>query len=158
MKPSKPLAVAAIFCSLLACNRVTETAKTPPQSSTTTQNPVASPGNSTSMNPVTPPPQGIAGQATAVATPAVPVQLTEYAINMPEKFPAGRITMTITNSGKVAHGLAIEGDGVHIVVTDQIGPGDSSPFQLDLPAGKYTVYCPVDKHRGKGMTRAVTAE
>jgi uncharacterized cupredoxin-like copper-binding protein len=33
--------------------------------------------------------------------------------------------------------------------------GDTTELTVNLPAGSYTVYCPVDGHRDKGMQRTI---
>src|SRR5947199_169789 len=78
-----------------------------------TGNPQAVPENSTAMNPVVPPQSQMKSSRPAEpATPAVHVQLTEYAIEMPDTLTAGTHPFTITNAGKVNHNFAIEGPGV----------------------------------------------
>ena len=33
---------------------------------------------------------------------------------------------------------------------------DAPPLKLDLPAGEYTIYCPVGNHRAAGMEAKLT--
>ena len=66
--------------------------------------------------------------------------------------PAGTVTVEMDNpsSSGVAHGIAVEGNGV-----DQDGktvqPGGKSTDTLTLKPGTYTFYCPVPGHEDAGM-------
>jgi len=128
----------------------------PAQTSTTTRNPQAVPGNSTAMNPVMPPQTALPStRAASAATPAVDVQLTEYEIRMPDSLAAGAQHFRIANGGKQSHNFAIEGGGISQKLASDLPRGDTAELTVNLPAGTYTVYCPVDGHRGKGMQRTI---
>ena len=116
---------------------------------TTTRNPQSVPENSTAMNPVT------TQQASPRAAPTVDVQLTEYEIRMPDSLGAGPQRFRIANGGKQTHNFVIEGPGVSQKLASDLSRGDSTELAVNLPAGSYTVYCPVDGHRGKGMQRTI---
>ena len=129
----------------------------PAQTSTTTRNPQAVPENSTAMNPVSPPQTSMPSTraASSAATPTVEVQLTEYEIRMPDSLTAGPQQFRIANGGKEAHNFVIEGPGVSQKLASDLPRGDTTELAANLPAGTYTVYCPVDGHRGKGMRRTI---
>jgi plastocyanin len=93
-----------------------------------------------------------------VATAWIPVQLTEYQIQMPDIISSGPQTLRITNAGKVNHNFAIEGNGVAQKLGNDLTRGDSADMTVNLKPGTYTVYCPVDKHRAKGMQRTITVQ
>jgi hypothetical protein len=146
----KLIVAAAIL--MLACpgNRTAEDESKagPAKTSTTASNPQAVPEKSTpAINPPV---------KTAAATPPIQVQLTEYEIQMPDSIPAGASAFQIVNGGTMNHSLAIEGNGVSEKLGADLTRGDSTLFAIALKPGTYTVYCPVDKHRGKGMQRALT--
>jgi uncharacterized cupredoxin-like copper-binding protein len=63
---------------------------------------------------------------------------------------AGKVTFTVTNDGQQTHALEVEGNGVE-EETDSIAPGDSGTLTVDLKAGEYEFYCPIDGHRDQGM-------
>jgi len=155
--------IAAALVLLAACptpdrNRDESTAG-PPQTTTATGNPQTIPENSTAMNPVAAPQSANKGaQPPAPAAPAVHVQLTEYAIEMPDTLTAGTHPFTITNAGTMKHNFAIEGPGVQQKLASDLMRGDSAPMTLTLQKGSYTVYCPVDGHRGRGMQRTITVQ
>jgi uncharacterized cupredoxin-like copper-binding protein len=111
------------------------------------------------MNPITPPSTELPSQRVkAIATPPIEVQLTEYEILSPDTLPAGRQTFHIANAGKLKHNFAIEGNGVAEKLASDLTSGDTVDLGAELKPGTYVVYCPVDKHRGRGMQRAVTVK
>src|SRR6266545_1550359 len=127
---------------LIACNRPENTGDNRP-----------------TMNPVTPPQKELpSNRAAAPASAQLRVELLEYEIRMPDTLRAGRQSLLVVNSGKVNHSLVIEGNGRKGQLSQQITRGDSVPLDLTLTPGTYTFYCPVDGHKGKGMTRMVKAQ
>ncbi|HUO69200.1 MAG TPA: cupredoxin domain-containing protein [Solirubrobacteraceae bacterium] len=63
----------------------------------------------------------------------------------------GVVTITVKNSGAVAHALAVQTPG-GLVQTDTIAPGGSATLTVDAAkAGRYTFYCPIPGHRQAGM-------
>jgi plastocyanin len=132
---------------------------TPAKTSTTAGNPQTIPENSTAMNPVMPPEAKMPSRQTpGAATPAVNVRLSEYSIEMPDTLTAGMHSFTITNAGTIKHNFAIEGPGVMQKLASDLMRGDSAPMTVNLQKGIYTVYCPVDGHRGRGMSRTITVQ
>ena len=103
------------------------------------------------MNPVAPP-------ASAAVDAQPRLELNEYEIRVPDTLTAGHHSFTVVNSGKTNHSLIIEGNGTRTALPSQLPRGDSAQLEVDLKAGTYTFYCPVDGHRGKGMTRTVTVQ
>jgi uncharacterized cupredoxin-like copper-binding protein len=69
---------------------------------------------------------------------------------------AGSVTIEAKNEGGTDHALEIEGNGLEEQRTDTVGPNDSSLITVDLKPGTYTMYCPVDGHRGLGMKGTIT--
>ena len=116
------------------------------------------PGKGQNENPITPPAKEMPSQRTPLAaTTPIEVQLTEYQIQMPDTVSAGVHTFHIANAGKETHSFAIEGNGV----SEKLGlgnlpRGDTTNLSIDLKPGTYTIFCPVDGHRGKGMQRTLT--
>ena len=159
----KPFVLAIAALLLAGCpgeRRTDESQSGPAKTSTTTRNPQAVPENSTAMNPVMPPQASmpstrIGGAATA---PAIDVQLTEYEIRMPDSVPAGRGHFKIANAGKQTHNFVIEGPGVSQKLDSNLSRGDTGEITINLPAGTYTIYCPVDGHRGRGMQRTLVVK
>ena len=131
----------------------------PAQTSTTTQNPQLHPENSASMNPVVPIDKAMpSSRVPAAAAKSLEVQLTEYEIRIPDTLPAGTQQLHIVNAGKENHGFVIEGAGAEQKLAAPLSRGDAGDLTVTLAAGTYTVYCPVDGHRGKGMSRTLTVK
>ena len=126
------------------------------QTTTSTQNPQTVPGNTTQMNPVTETSKDSGGNRVASAPPSVAVDLTEYSINMPDTLKPGKQQLQITNHGEQQHSFTIEGGSVHQTLPSNLTRGDTATLDVDLAPGTYQVYCPVDNHKGKGMTRTIT--
>jgi uncharacterized cupredoxin-like copper-binding protein len=89
---------------------------------------------------------------TATAGKMVEVSLVDFAIK-----PAtvsldapGTYTFEVSNDGQTQHALEIEGNGVE-EETDTLGPEASGEVTVELAAGEYEIYCPVDGHRANGM-------
>jgi plastocyanin len=68
----------------------------------------------------------------------------------------GTYEFRVTNNGKIAHALEVEGNGVEEKIGD-IQPGASATLRVTLTKdGSYELYCPIDGHRGQGMKGTVT--
>ena len=69
----------------------------------------------------------------------------------------GLVTIKIVNDGQVAHALAVDGPNGLIELDGRLDPGTSATLEADLDKpGTYTMYCPLDGHRGKGMVGTIT--
>ena len=67
----------------------------------------------------------------------------------------GTYTFELKNEGGTIHALEIEGNGAE-EETPEIGPGEEAEVTIDLSAGEYELYCPVDGHRAQGMEGTIT--
>lgn len=92
------------------------------------------------------------------ATQAVEVQLTEFGIQIPDTIAKGHQRLQIANAGKETHSFVIEGPGVQTRLSSDLMRGDTAEITVDLQPGTYTVFCPIDGHRGKGMQKTVTVK
>ena len=97
------------------------------------------------------------GAVPAIAPGSDPVpinaQLSEWKIELSKTtVPAGPVTISITNTGSIPHGLEVEGPGLEREVP-LIQPGASATLSLTLKPGRYEVYCPVgmSSHKKLGM-------
>lgn len=57
-------------------------------------------------------------------------------------------SVTFINTGAVVHDFVVEGHETLRIVAQ---PGERSYGVLELPAGRYTVYCSIPGHRDAGM-------
>jgi len=69
---------------------------------------------------------------------------------------AGKVTVTMDNESSVPHAVEVEGNGVE--EETKTVTGDSASLTVDLKAGKYEFYCPVDGHRQAGMEGTLTVQ
>jgi plastocyanin len=56
------------------------------------------------------------------------------------------------------HSLAIDGNGVNATLSQPLPRGDTGTLTVELKPGTYTFYCPVDSHKGRGMSHTVTVK
>ena len=68
----------------------------------------------------------------------------------------GKVTITMDNPSSVPHAVEVEGNGVE-EETKTLTDGSAS-VTVDLKAGKYEFYCPVDGHRQAGMEGTLTVQ
>jgi uncharacterized cupredoxin-like copper-binding protein len=70
------------------------------------------------------------------------------------KAKAGKVKVVMDNPSQVPHAVEIEGNGVE-EETETLTDG-TADVTVDLKAGKYEFYCPVDGHRDAGMEGTLT--
>jgi uncharacterized cupredoxin-like copper-binding protein len=77
---------------------------------------------------------------------------TEYKLDPSDpSVKAGSVTFDVSNDGQVTHSLEVEGNGLEEELPADLAPGDTGSLTVDLDPGTYTMYCPIDDHRAKGM-------
>jgi hypothetical protein len=83
--------------------------------------------------------------------PIIEVKLTEFAVELPKTVPVGKMIFSVTNAGTMEHNFEVEGQGIEQKFDTNLQPGETRNLQVDLPVGKYTVYCPLNDHKKRGM-------
>ena len=82
----------------------------------------------------------------------IEVSSVDFSFELDEDtFAPGTYEITLTNEGDATHDLVVERDGEDVGASDQIGPGESSTFEVTLEEGEYVFYCSVGNHRSMGM-------
>jgi len=106
-----------------------------------------------SRNPATTAvPSTSAGTAAAAPGTAMAVAESEFTITLPSKtLSAGTYTFKVTNKGKFAHNLTVDGAGVQDKATPTLAPGSTGDLTVSLQKGSYEFYCSVDGHKEMGM-------
>jgi uncharacterized cupredoxin-like copper-binding protein len=99
---------------------------------------------------------GCGGQEAAGTTNTVQVSEAEFEITMPTSIPAGPTTFEVTNNGTIEHNFEVEGEGIEEEFDENIQPGQTQTLELDLAAGTYEVYCPIEDHADQGMLVELT--
>ena len=109
--------------------------------------------SSGSSNPATTAvPSTSAGTAAAAPGTAMTVTESEFTITVPSKtLSAGTYTFKVTNKGKFAHNLTVDGAGVQDKATPTLAPGSTGDLTVSLQKGSYEFYCSVDSHKDMGM-------
>lgn len=132
--------------------RGTDTANTAPPAQ------MATGDNTSTMQPVVPPQlDSPTSRVGGVAPTTRDIHLLEYQIHMPQTLPAGEHTFSVENAGKEDHAVEIHGNGIH-AQTPTIKRGDRATLTVNLKPGTYTVYCPVNGHKGHGMQTTLTVQ
>jgi plastocyanin len=85
-------------------------------------------------------------------TQTLEVSSVDFSFELAEDTLApGTYEITLTNEGDSTHDLVVERDGEDVAASEQIGPGESSTFEVTLEEGAYVFYCSVGNHRSMGM-------
>jgi uncharacterized cupredoxin-like copper-binding protein len=87
---------------------------------------------------------------------AFDVTLKEYGINMPATAEPGKTAFVVKNEGKQSHSFEVVGNGTDQKFHTNVPPNETKVLHVNLKKGTYTVYCPMDGHRGKGMEQKLT--
>ena len=109
--------------------------------------------SSESSNPANTAVPSTSASATAAAPgTAMAVAESEFTITLPSKtLTAGTYTFKVTNKGKFAHNLTVDGAGVQDKATLTLAPGSTGDLTVSLQKGSYEFYCSVDGHKEMGM-------
>jgi len=92
----------------------------------------------------------------AQAQSAVTMSAVEFAFQPSTASVASTsVTFNLRNDGQFPHNIAIDGRSGSIFPND-LTAGQSASATVNLPAGTYTFYCPVDAHRDRGMVGTLT--
>ncbi|HET8975008.1 MAG TPA: plastocyanin/azurin family copper-binding protein [Solirubrobacterales bacterium] len=117
----------------------------------------------------------------ASAGGAVEIVMDDYSFSPANAtVPAGPVTITAPNEGKVEHELvlfksdadpaklpvsgaeadeaAFEAQGAEVIGEAEAEPGESGEFDAELEAGAYVMICNLPGHYQKGMYGSLTAE
>jgi hypothetical protein len=146
-----------LLAGALACggNGGDASKNAPPKNSTVADgnNPRATARLDPSLNPQRDEPSS----RPTVVSPIQRVQLLEYQINMPQTLHAGTVNFRVDNAGKENHAFVIQGNGVQ-QKTEILPRGNGATLTVTLKPGTYTIWCPVDHHKDKGMSTTITVQ
>ena len=98
------------------------------------------------------------GAAATGAGGTVNLTATDFKFNPSDPtVSSGDVSFNLKNDGQVTHSLEIENvNGQDKELEGTVSPGQSGTLKLNLPAGKYEFYCPVDSHKQQGMEGSLT--
>lgn len=99
-----------------------------------------------------------AASKTSAGAQTVEVSETDFKLNPSDpKVEKGVVTFEVTNDGKVAHSLEVEGPAGEVELEKALQPGQSGTLKANLTkAGRYEWYCPIDAHKDSGMQGEIT--
>jgi uncharacterized cupredoxin-like copper-binding protein len=86
----------------------------------------------------------------------VDVKLNDYSIDMPTSLKRGKTAFVVKNTGKQKHNFEVQGNGTDQKFLVNLGRNETKVLHVNLKRGTYTVYCPVNGHRKKGMDVKLT--
>lgn len=100
----------------------------------------------------------LSGHAAASGT-VVRVTEREYHIALSRTaIPAGKVTFTVHNAGKVTHALDLSGAGLAVVKVPPIAPGKTRSVTVKLTGGKLKAWCPIPGHAAQGMRTTLSVK
>jgi plastocyanin len=96
---------------------------------------------------------GSAGEPVRERATTFTVNVDEFLIRPQElRVPKGkRLTMTVTNRGRLGHSLRIRGATKNILNFEFLRPGESRTREFSPGAGTYTMYCVLANHEELGL-------
>ena len=71
---------------------------------------------------------------------------------------AGKVSIVMDNPSSVPHAIAVEGNGVDKDGETAMQGQKSTVGPIELKAGTYEFYCPVDGHKAAGMKGTLTVK
>ena len=129
-------------------------------------------GNSTSAQEPKSTASTTAPAAQAPAGNTVKGTVDEFSVSVsPAKVPAGKVTFTVTNTGKLPHEFVILKTGKpaaklgkstripetgHVGETGDLAPGATKSVTVNLKPGHYSVVCNLPSHYKMGMHADLT--
>lgn len=97
--------------------------------------------------------------AKLAAEEPIAISIVEGGIVITSEPLAGATDFQVTNDGNQVHSLAIEGEGVSQSLEENLQPLETRTLRLlDLPAGRYQVFCPFPGHADDGETAVMNVE
>lgn len=148
------LAAALLTFVLSACGGESEQAGTTATSGDQTATTTAGDTTSTWITGEQRPPIAVteAGQT-------VLVSIDDNNIGMPTTVVPGPVVFTVTNAGTKQHDFQVEAANMPLKkLENALEPKGTASLQVDMPAGTYTVICPIEGHVEAGEKVTVTAE
>ena len=113
-------------------------------------------------------PEGTATRSAAVAPTATKVSgtqearvtLVEWAINpSPLNVSAGKVRITVANTGNSMHNLTILNDSGVVGATPNFRPSDGPKvLEVELPAGTYQMLCSLPGHAQAGQRGTIVVK
>ncbi len=93
----------------------------------------------------------------STATNATPITVRDFKFDTPDVAVTGQVALAVTNAGPTVHDLTIrDSSGTVLGETADLKAGDSETLTIDLPAGKYVIFCSLPGHESLGIKGTLT--
>lgn len=97
--------------------------------------------------------------AVAEGGQTVIVSVDDNNIAIPETLVPGPAVFTVTNAGSKEHSLMVKAGETMVKQLDTpVQPAATASMNVDLPAGTYTVVCPIEGHDKAGEQRTLVVQ
>ena len=87
-----------------------------------------------------------------------PVAMTEYSFSPESLEVANGDTIAADNEGAVVHNLTLVDGEEELAGTEDVDPGQSGEFEVDVDPGEYEMICTIPGHADLGMVGDFTVE
>ena len=102
-------------------------------------------------------PLASAPPAAAAPTNATPITVRDFKFDTPDVAITGTVVLAVTNAGPTIHDLTIRDDAGKVLgETADLKSNTSETLTVDLPAGRYTIFCAVPGHESLGIKGTLT--
>ena len=93
----------------------------------------------------------------STATNATPITVRDFKFDTPDVAVTGQVALAVMNAGPTVHDLTIrDSSGTVLGETADLKAGDSETLTIDLPAGKYVIFCSLPGHESLGIKGTLT--
>jgi uncharacterized cupredoxin-like copper-binding protein len=108
--------------------------------------------------PPTPAASATSAGGSSMATGATPITERDFKFDTPDITVAGSpVSLAVTNAGPTIHDLTIrDAAGKVLGETEDLKPGASETVTVELPAGKYVIFCSLPGHESLGLKGTLT--
>ncbi|HUQ77896.1 MAG TPA: cupredoxin domain-containing protein [Patescibacteria group bacterium] len=97
------------------------------------------------------------GAGASTATNATPITVRDFKFDTPDVAVTGTVALAVTNAGPTVHDLTIrDSSGKVLGETADLTAGASETLTVDLPAGKYVIFCSLPGHESLGIKGTLT--
>ncbi|MDB4980038.1 MAG: hypothetical protein JWM82_790 [Myxococcales bacterium] len=87
------------------------------------------------------------------ATEVLAIELVDDGLTLePPQVGRGKVTLDLTNRGRLEHAVRVVGPDVDEKVAEFLGPGEHRRQSLRLGPGTYRVFCPDGDHAEHGLS------
>jgi uncharacterized cupredoxin-like copper-binding protein len=95
--------------------------------------------------------------ASSISGATTPITERDFRFDTPDVAVQGVVSLAVMNAGPTVHDLTIrDASGKVLGETEDLKPGTSETLTVDLPTGKYTIFCSLPGHESLGLKGTLT--